>query len=194
MEVDLCGHATLASGFVVFHYLSPGITAVQFRSKSGPVMVTKDDGLLSLNFPSRPPTTCPIPDRLLEALAKPPAKVLGSRDYLVIYSDEEDVHSLRPDMKLLQQINRLGVIVTAPGSNCDFVSRFFAPGAGIPEDPVTGSAHCTLTPYWSKQLAKNRLHAYQVSARGGELFCEDLGDRVKISGNAVLYSDGTLYL
>ena len=194
VEVDLCGHATLAAGFVVLNILEPAGRTVQFQSKSGPLKVSRDDGLLSLDFPSRPPEPCPVPDLLVKALDRAPNHVLGSRDYLAIYSTEEEVRCLRPDMTLLRQIDRLGVIVTAPGSTADFVSRFFAPGAGIPEDPVTGSSHCTLTPYWSKRLGKRRLHAFQVSARGGELFLEDQDERVRISGQAVLYSEGTLYL
>jgi PhzF family phenazine biosynthesis protein len=194
VEVDLCGHATLASGFVVLNMLEPASHTVQFHSKSGPLRVSRSDTLFSLDFPSLPPKPCAVPDLLTKALGKPPDKILGSRDYLAIYLTEEDIRCLKPDMSLLQQIDRLGVIVTAPGSDADFVSRFFAPGSGIPEDPVTGSAHCTLIPYWSNRLGKTHLHAYQVSARGGELFCEDQGERVRISGQAVLYSEGTLYL
>jgi len=194
VEVDLCGHATLASGFVVMNILEPAIHSVQFQSKSGPLKVTRREGLLSLDFPSRPPNPCAMPDLLAKALGTLPIQVFSSRDYLAIYATEEHVRNLDPDMTLLRQIDRLGVIVTAPGSDCDFVSRFFAPGSGIPEDPVTGSAHCTLIPYWSKRLGKTSLHAYQLSARGGELFCEDQGERVRISGHAVLYSEGALYL
>ena len=194
VEVDLCGHATLASGFVVLSMIEPTSQAVQFQSKSGPLKVSRSDALFSLDFPSRPPEPCAVPDLLTRALGRVPDRILGSRDYLAIYLTEEDVRSLKPDMSLLRQIDRLGVIVTAPGSDADFVSRFFAPGAGIPEDPVTGSSHCTLIPYWSTRLGKKNLHAYQLSVRGGELFCEDQGERVRISGHAVLYSEGTLHM
>jgi len=194
VEVDLCGHATLAAGFVVFNYLEPAGSIVSFSSPSGPLVVRRDADLFSLDFPSRPPAACLAPPLLTRALGAAPAEILASRDYLAIYPKEEDVRSLKPDMSLLKDIDRLGVITTAPGSHCDFVSRFFAPGAGIPEDPATGSSHCTLIPYWSQQLRKQKLHALQVSARSGELFCEDRGDRVTISGRAVLYSEGTLHL
>ncbi|HVF28342.1 MAG TPA: PhzF family phenazine biosynthesis protein, partial [Pyrinomonadaceae bacterium] len=134
------------------------------------------------------------PDELLKGLGGKPREVLRSRDYLLVYVSEAEVRSLNPDMNLLTKLDSLGIIVTAAGDDCDFVSRFFAPGAGIDEDPVTGSAHCTLIPYWSKKLGKQQMHARQVSPRGGELFCEDMGERVKLSGHAVRYSEGFLYL
>ncbi|HEY3131091.1 MAG TPA: PhzF family phenazine biosynthesis protein [Acidobacteriota bacterium] len=193
-EVDLCGHATLAAGFVLCSFIEPSHREVNFLSKSGPLRVTRDGELFSLDFPAREPGPCEPPDKLAKALGRPPKQVLAARDYLAVYDSEEEVRSLQPDMELLRDLPRFAVIVTAPGRNCDFVSRFFAPAQGIPEDPVTGSAHCTLIPYWGKRLGKSKLHAFQVSPRGGELFCENQGDRVIISGRAVKYLEGTIEL
>ena len=193
VEVDLCGHATLASAFVIFKYLDPGLDAVHFDTRqAGELIVRKEDGRLALDFPSRPPEPCSPHERLVDALGTQPLQVLASRDYLVVYGSEDQVHTLQPDMSVLSQLDRFAVIVTAPGHDSDFVSRFFAPAQGIPEDPVTGSAHCTLVPYWARRLRKKHLYALQVSPRGGELWCEDLGERVKIAGHAVLYSRGEI--
>jgi PhzF family phenazine biosynthesis protein len=192
-EVDLCGHATLASAWVVFNELEPGRREVHFRSKGGPLRVTADADRLALDFPSRPAE--PVDDvtgRLGEALGRRPVRALAARDYLAVYDTEEDVRALRPEMARVAALDRMGVIATAPGHGCDFVSRFFAPQVGVPEDPVTGSAHCTLVPYWSKRLGRSRLFARQVSARGGELWCEDRGDRVEIAGRAAKYLEGTI--
>jgi PhzF family phenazine biosynthesis protein len=195
VEIDLCGHATLASAFVIFSHVDLSISLVNFETASGLLSVKKSDSLLSMDFPSRVPLPIEMPPLLSQALGIEPAEVLKSRDLLAVFDRESMIRDMRPDFKLLKQINdSFAVIVTARGENSDFVSRFFAPNAGIPEDPVTGSAHCTLIPYWSKRLGKNRLHALQLSRRGGELFCEDAGDRVWISGNAVLYAQGELYL
>jgi PhzF family phenazine biosynthesis protein len=195
VEVDLCGHATLASAFVIFNYLDPGVDAVYFDTrKAGELVVRKEDGRVALDFPARPPQPCQPHERLVDALGTQPLQVLASRDYLVVYRSEDQIHTLQPDMNLLALLDRFAVIVTAPGDDSDFVSRFFAPAQGIPEDPVTGSAHCTLVPYWSRRLRKKRLRALQVSPRGGELWCEDLGDRVKIAGQAVLYLKGEITL
>ena len=204
VEVDLCGHATLASAFVILTQLAPG-DAVRFQTKSGILKVSRDGELFTLDFPSRPPAECQVHKGLVAALGsaeKPPEGgqdspshiVLAARDYLVVYESEEDVRALQPNMEALKQIDRFAVIVTAPGREVDFVSRFFAPAKGVPEDPVTGSAHCTLIPYWSKRLGKKKLHAYQVSPRGGELWCEDRGERVRISGKAVRFLEGRIYL
>lgn len=190
-EIDLCGHATLASGWVVFHRLEPACARVVFDSQSGPLSVERDGDLLALDFPSRAPTACEAPADLLAGLGRAPRQVLASRDFLAVYDTEDEVRSLRPDMTALERLDRLGVIVSAPGQEADFVSRFFAPKVGVPEDPVTGSAHCTLVPYWSARLGKRRLRALQVSARGGELFCEDRGERVRMAGRAALYLEGT---
>lgn len=192
VEVDLCGHATLASGFVVLTVLERALLEVRFSSKSGPLRVTREGDLLALDFPSRPPEPCVAPAALAEALGRRPEEVRASRDYMAVYGSEEEVRSLRPDMERLRSLDRRATIVTAPGREADFVSRFFAPGFGIPEDPVTGSAHCTLVPYWAKRLGKSRLRALQVSARGGELFCEDRGERVSIAGRAVKFLEGSI--
>ena len=193
-EVDLCGHATLASAYVVFHYLKPEKKVVTFNSQSGPLHVTRDGDLLCLDFPARAPVACSVSETLAGALGRLPLEILCSRDYLAVYDSEDEVRALQPDFEKLKTLDRMGVIVTAPGRTADFVSRFFAPGAGIPEDPVTGSAHCTLTPYWARRLDKAKLRAQQVSTRGGELFCELHGNRVLIAGRCVRYLEGTIYM
>jgi PhzF family phenazine biosynthesis protein len=192
VEVDLCGHATLAAAFVFLDRMAIGGDSISFASRSGELTVTRREDLYTLDFPSRPPEQVPFNGSLVSALGAPPAQLLGARDYLAVYDSEDDVRRLRPDMTALCQIDRFAVIVTAPGTDCDFVSRFFAPAKGVPEDPVTGSAHCTLTPYWSARLRKQRMRAKQLSSRGGELEVEDCGERVRISGRAVLYLDGFL--
>lgn len=194
VEVDLCGHATLGSAFVILNELAPDRDRVAFDTRSGELIVTREGDLYSMNFPARPPEECPIDPNLIPALGAEPEKILGARDYLVVYRHEDDVRRLKPDMQRLSLVDRFAVIVTAPGVELDFVSRFFAPAKGVPEDPVTGSAHCTLIPYWSKRLGKTKLHALQVSPRGGELWCEDQGDRVKISGRAVKFLEGRILL
>ena len=192
VEVDLCGHATLAAAWVVFQHLEPACRQVRFTTRSGELAVTRDDDRLSMDFPSRPPRPCDVPAALLDALNHAPREVLRSRDYLVVYETAERIRGLEADMPLLSQLDCLGVIVTAPGDDCDFVSRFFAPGAGVPEDPVTGSAHSTLVPYWAERLGKQHLFAKQLSRRGGELWCEHAGDRVRIAGYAVEFLSGTI--
>lgn len=191
IEVDLCGHATLASAFVLFSIINKELKSVRFETKSGELKVEKSGELLSMNFPSRNPLSFQAPDILTNALGIQPIEVLKSRDLFVVYDNESQIKSLNPNYELLKKMKDfLGIIVTAPGEGYDFCSRFFAPNAGILEDPVTGSAHCSLIPYWSKRLGKKNLHAYQLSQRKGEVFCEDLGDRVKISGHAVLFLEG----
>jgi len=192
-EVDLCGHATLASAWVVFNDLEPGRTEVVFRSKSGPLGVVAEGDRLALDFPSRPPMPSAAPAGPLgDALGRAPSAVLSSRDLMAVYEREEDVRDLAPDMRKVATFDVTGVIATAPGDECDFVSRFFAPAFGIPEDPVTGSAHCTLVPYWARRLGKTTLRARQISPRGGDLFCELHGDRVEIAGRAVKYLEGII--
>jgi PhzF family phenazine biosynthesis protein len=199
-EIDLCGHATLASAFVILNDLTPGERSVSFETKSGTLTVAREGDLYSLDFPSRPPERCDnVCPELVPALGGKPEAVLAARDYFVVYASEEELRALRPNMHALMNIDRFGVIATAPGSAsetqaADFVSRFFAPAKGVPEDPVTGSAHCSLIPYWSKRLGKKKLHAYQVSPRGGELWCEDRGERVTMSGKAVRFFEGTIFL
>lgn len=193
-EVVLCGHATLASAFVLFHCLNwPGeFIAFQTR-KSGRLAVTKRGQLLEMDFPSRPVGAAPEPMGLEAALgATPRESFITEEDLLVVLDSEEAVRSCKPDFSALEKMDSRGVIITARGDTSDFVSRFFAPRVGIPEDPVTGSAHCALVPYWAGILGKRDLHAFQVSKRGGELFCKHEGERVKISGRAVLYLEGSI--
>lgn len=194
VEVDLCGHATLAAAFVILSRFTPDRTGVRFETKSGELLVTRDGDRLQMDFPSRPPAPCEPHPRLVEALGTPPREVLCARDYLVVYRDEEELAALQPDFELLKSVDRFAVIATAPGRTADFVSRFFAPAKGIPEDPVTGSAHCTLIPYWSRRLGKSTLVARQISPRGGDLWCQDLGGRVSMAGHAVLYLEGKIIL
>lgn len=191
VEVDLCGHATLASAHVIFQFLDPSASVVRFQTKSGLLTVEREGDLLAMQFPSRPGASVPCPQPLIQGLGLEPDEVLFSRDYLAVFNSEATVRSLQPDMTRLMELDGLGVIVTAPGGTVDFVSRFFAPKVGIPEDPVTGSAHCTLIPYWARRLGKNTLHALQLSERGGELYCGNLGETVRIAGHAVTYFEGT---
>ncbi len=188
VEIDLCGHATLASGFVVFSYLAPHLTEVCFNTVSGKLCVEKSGDLLMLDLPARRPRKSIANPLLIQGLGGGmPEEVLISRDILAVFKNETQVQTIVPDFKCLSQLEEtFGVIVTAPGESVDFVSRFFAPNAGIFEDSVTGSAHCTLIPYWADRLDISRLHAYQLSSRGGELFCLNRGDRVSISGRALL--------
>ena len=189
-EVDLCGHATLASAHVLFYELNERADAVRFETKSGELVVRREAERLSMDFPSRPPEKLEPHPALEGALGGRPLEILAARDYLVRYGSAEEVQALSPDMEALKRIDRFAFIATAPGSDCDFVSRFFAPAKGIPEDPATGSSHCTLTPYWAKQLGKTLLHARQISPRGGELFCQLLGNRVEIAGRSALFLKG----
>jgi PhzF family phenazine biosynthesis protein len=189
-EVDLCGHATLASAFVILNYFDKSANRVTFRSRSGVLTVAREGELYAMDFPSQPPSACETPEALLQGLGKEPIEILRSEDYLVLFSSEKEIRELNPDMRMLLQLDQRGVIVTAEGNEVDFVSRFFAPRFGVNEDPVTGSAHCALTPYWAKKLGKKDLIARQISKRGGELFCKDQGDRVVIAGKAVLYMEG----
>jgi PhzF family phenazine biosynthesis protein len=199
VEVELCGHATLAAGFVVMTRLAPSRTSVRFHTRSGVLEVSREGRRYRLDLPSQPPEPCKMPARFLAALGTPPAQVLGAAKYLAVFDSAEEVAALKPDFAALAHIDRDGVIATAPGpaggaGACDFVSRYFAPHAGIPEDPVTGSAHCTLVPYWARRLGKAALSARQISARGGELFCEDRGSRVSLAGEATLYLEGRIHV
>jgi len=187
VEVDLCGHATLAAASVIFRYLNYAGPVIAFSSKSGPLAVAREGDLFVLDFPSRYPQLCNMPGDLAEGLGTMPLEVRRARDYFAVYGTADEIREIKPDFRLLERLDSLGIIVTAPGKDVDFVSRFFAPKAGLPEDPVTGSAHCSLIPYWSERLGKKRMQARQLSARGGELFCEDKDDRVKIGGKAVTY-------
>jgi PhzF family phenazine biosynthesis protein len=195
VEVDLCGHATLAAGYVVLNHLRSDLNSVSFETISGELIVTRDGDRLSMDFPARAPTPAPQSEALSDALGKAPSEVHLSRDILAVYDDEASVRSLSPDQaKLLALDDGLGVIVTAEGDTVDFVSRFFVPKAGIAEDPVTGSAHCTLVPFWAARLGRSKLVAHQASARGGELHCELRGVRVIMSGHCVLFLTGSIHI
>ena len=194
IEMDLCGHATLASAFVIFDILGSTEKILKFQTKSGLLTVEKDGDRFVLDFPSRSAGPTETPEGLVAATGKEPKEILNPRDYLMVLETEDEVHHIRPNFAALLQIPAHAIIVTAPGKDSDFVSRFFAPEVGVFEDPVTGSAHCTLIPYWADKLGKTELFARQISARGGELFCELAGDRVKIGGNATLYLKGEIYL
>ncbi|RJP84238.1 MAG: PhzF family phenazine biosynthesis protein [Desulfobacteraceae bacterium] len=195
-EVALCGHATLASAFVLFACLNWPEETIRFRTRmSGELAVSKRGELLEMDFPSRPAHAIAHPVGLKEALGVAPEEILGSaEDLLVVLDSETTVREVRPDFGALERVACRGVIITARGDRSDFVSRFFAPRVGIPEDPVTGSAHCVLIPYWAGVLGKNDLHAFQVSGRGGEVFCRLAGERVKISGKASLYMEGVIMI
>jgi PhzF family phenazine biosynthesis protein len=195
VEVDLCGHATLAAAFVIFHELGLPRESVRFHTRIGELGASKQGARIVLDFPAWPARRCEqFPAALAEALGWLPRELFKNRDYLAVFSTEEEILSLRPDPAVLARLDCLGLICTAPGNDCDFVSRFFAPGAGVPEDPVTGSAHSTLIPYWSERLGKTTLFARQLSRRRGELFCEARGERVGIGGHAVLYSRAQIEL
>jgi PhzF family phenazine biosynthesis protein len=193
VEVDLCGHATLAAAHVIMDIRREVPNGrVSFESKSGELIVNRDGDLYALDFPARPPSERPSDEKLFDALGARPKHLLGSRDLLCVFDTQAEVLALKPNMERLAAIDSFATIVTAPGSDCDFVSRFFAPAQGIPEDPVTGSAHCTLIPYWASRLGKTKMFARQISPRGGELWCEHRGDRVTIAGRAVKYLEGVI--
>jgi predicted PhzF superfamily epimerase YddE/YHI9 len=194
-EVKLCGHATLASGFVVLQILEPGRDSVRFETRSsGSLTVSGDGGMLAMDFPALAPWACGAsPTALSAGLGKPPQTVVQIEDnYFAVYAREADVRNICPDFRMLEKLHPAGVAITAPGEDADFVSRYFAPSYGVPEDPVTGSTHCSLAPYWAERLGKTSLHARQVSERGGEMWCEVRTDRVILKGNAVLTLRGEL--
>ena len=183
--MELCGHATLATGHLILTRLQPDRESVGFHTLSGRLEVSRDGGRLAMDFPAIPAKPVAAPEGIGHALGSEADEVLATDNkYLAVLEDESAVLGLAPDMAAILALDRRGVIVTAPGQECDFVSRFFAPALGIPEDPVTGSAHCVLVPYWAERLGSDDLHARQVSARGGELFCRLRGDRVRLSGEA----------
>jgi len=194
IEVDLCGHATLAAAFVLFTERGVNTSSIRFHSRSGLLTAAREGDVITLDFPARPAASCAAPDALVRGLGRQPLEVLRARDYLAVFAKAAEVQALKPDFALLQTLDCLGIIATAPGEDCDFVSRFFAPAAGINEDPVTGSAHCTLIPYWSQRLGKPALLARQVSARGGELICRDGRERVFIGGRATTYLRGEIQI
>ena len=191
-EMDLCGHATLATAHVIFEMLGYAGKTITFETRSGELVVERSGRQLLMDFPSIPPKVCPVPENLAKGLGQQPMEVLAADDYLAVFENEAAIRSLQPDYGLLGQLDLRGVIITAPGVEADFVSRFFAPKYGIPEDPVTGSAHCTLAPYWAGKLGKNTMNARQISKRGGSLTCELRGDRVLLAGEAVTVLQGEL--
>lgn len=194
VEMDLCGHATLATGYLIFEVLGTDEKILRFQTRSGELTVEKEGGRYVLDFPARPGVAAEAPAGLIDAIGAEPLKVLKSRDYMLVYESEADILAITPDIGALRRVDAHAVIVTAKGDTADFVSRFFAPGAGVDEDPATGSAHCTLIPYWAEKLGKTELFARQVSQRGGELYCSLQGDRVKIGGDAVLYLEGNIHV
>lgn len=195
-EVNLCGHATLATAYVLFSYFEKNSTKINFHSsRSGPLSVTKNNELLTLDFPKDIIIPIKPSKEMIEALGAIPSKGFEGRDdFMMVYDSQDQIESISPDFSKLSRLGRRGVIVTAPGNTVDFVSRFFAPQCGVDEDPVTGSAHTTLVPYWAKQLDKKTLSAQQLSKRGGQLQCELHDDRVKICGKAVQYMVGEISL
>ena len=194
-EVDLCGHATLATASLILERLHPEREEVRFNTRSGMLTVSREDGLLVMDFPAQPAAPVPPSAAVTGALGAPPSELLaGERDYLAVFETEAAVAALTADFAALERLDHLGMIVTAPGETVDFVSRYFAPAFGIPEDPVTGSAHCMLVPYWSARLSKTALEARQISPRGGELVLEDRGPRVLIKGRTAFYLSGTVTL
>ena len=192
-EVELCGHATLASAYVIFNFFAPEKTELQFRALAGQLRVTHEGDLLSLDFPARPPKLIDAPAELVASLGSEPKEMWLADDYVAVFEAADAVRTLSPDFPQMARYNMFGLIATAPGEDCDFVSRFFAPRKGINEDSVTGCAHCTLIPFWAERLGKTTLFARQISQRGGELFCEHRGDRVTISGRVALYAVSTIY-
>ncbi len=194
-EIDLAGHPTLATAWVILNRLNPARHEVIFHTNLGDTLtITREAERLSMDFPARPPEATDHGGAIAEALGGTPTEVLAARDGFAVYASEAEVAALQPNMHLLAQIDHLGIIATAPGDEVDFVSRFFAPAAGVPEDPVTGSAHCTLIPYWAERLNKADLFARQISARRGTLWCRHRGERVTIAGHCAPYMRGTVTL
>lgn len=195
IEMDLCGHATLAAAHAVLHHIEPKRRRVAFSTKSGRLTVARQAQGYLMQLPSRPPAQADLPQVIADAFSHAPIEVLKARDYLLVFDSEQTIRELQVNRPVFDQINLNpgGVIATAPGDRCDMVSRYFTPQATILEDPVTGSAHCTLTPYWSDRLGKTELSAQQLSERGGSLTCTLDGDSVHIMGHAVSYLQGTIY-
>lgn len=195
VELNLCGHGTVAAAAVLFDSMDAPKESVAFKTKGGTFSVVRNGQLIDMDFPVHEAVSCSTkPENLVRALGREPKEILKAQNYLAVYEGEADIRAIAPDMELLKEVDCLGVIVTAKGEDSDFVSRYFAPKIGTPEDAATGSTHCTLAPYWSKRLGKRKLHATQLSQRGGELWCEHLDDRVRISARAVRYAEGFLYV
>ncbi len=196
-EVTLCGHATLASAFIIFTVLDTLSSFVKFETLSGVLEVRKSVGYLDMIMPKHAPVSCEAPVNLIDGLSRKPMDVLLTKsiyNYYAIYNNEQEVRAIEPNLLLLEKLHPYGVVVTAPGDKADFVSRYFAPSYGIPEDPVTGSNHCGLIPFWSKKLGKQKLVARQISKRGGELRCEELKNQVLVSGQATMYLEGEIII
>lgn len=193
-EVDLCGHATLAAAHVLVHHLDLKDPEIRFHTASGLLTVTREEGRLAMDFPSRPGEKIKAPMALVDGLVMDPVTTRKARDYMAVLETQTQVLDCKPDLPKLAELDCTGIIITAPGEDVDFVSRFFAPREGIPEDPVTGSAHCTLIPYWAKRLGKETMIARQVSRRGGTVFCRLNGKRVTVSGHAVTFAEGTFQI
>lgn len=193
-EVDLCGHATLAAAHVLFDHLGYPGRRILFDTNSGELAVERRARMLQMDFPARPAERQEMPPALMDGLGIAPAELWAGDDYLAVFDDEAAIRALTPEPQALATLDRRGVIVTAPGDSADFVSRFFAPKAGITEDPVTGSAHCALTPFWAHRLGKHRLTAWQVSRRGGEIECELSDERVLLAGHAVTFMEGRIFV
>lgn len=191
-EVDLCGHATLASAFVLFECEGYQGDTVRFDSRSGELSVSRNGDLLVLDFPAQPPQACDAPAAITSALGAEPAECLQAADLIAVYEDEQFVRTASPDIEKLRNVDSRGIVITAASSDYDFVARFFGPNVGIDEDPVTGSAYTQLVPYWAARTGKTKFHAKQVSDRGGEVFCELAGDRVLIGGSAVKFLEGII--
>ena len=191
-EVNLCGHATLASAYVIFNILGNNEKEISFESKSGLLTVKRNNNALEMDFPSQPPVICKTPQQILEAFDESPVECLQSEDYIVVFENEKTVLTANPNLSILSELDLRGVAITSKSNKYDFITRFFAPKYGINEDPVTGSAFTQLIPYWSNKLNKNNLNAKQVSNRGGEIECIYSGERVIISGKAVKYMVGTI--
>ncbi|KRP62533.1 PhzF family phenazine biosynthesis protein [Pseudomonas trivialis] len=194
VEVDLCGHATLAAAWVLFHALAGAPPELRFATRSGELRVTRHGDELAMDFPARQPERCEPPAGLLSALGIEHAEVFGTDDYIVLVDNEAQVAALAPDFARLKGLPKRGIAVTAKSTEFDFISRWFGPNVGVNEDPVTGSAHTSLAPFWAARLGKSQLTAEQGGTRKGQLRCELEGERVIISGKAVLYMQGTIYL
>jgi PhzF family phenazine biosynthesis protein len=191
-EVDLCGHATLATAYVLFNLLGHPSDTLEFESKSGRLMVMKENQWLVMDFPAQEPLLCDMPTEILQAFEIPPIECLRSEDFIVVFERERDIESAKPDFEQLKKLDLRGVVITAQSARYDFITRFFAPKYGILEDPVTGSAYTQLAPYWSAKMGRKRFDVKQVSSRGGELSCEWVNDRVLIFGKAIQYLVGKI--
>ena len=193
-EVELCAHATLAAAHVIFVHSDYRQNRITFTTRSGELTVERSDGQLQMDFPACVPKPCELPDLLYQALGQKPVQLLAADDYLAVFDNESKVRAVKPDQGLLSKVGLRGVIITAPGDTVDFVSRFFAPKLGIPEDPVTGSTHCALAPFWAERFSKSILTAKQLSRRGGDIICEVRGDRVRLTGSAVTFMEAEIHL